>query len=136
MIVIDASMTIAWLFEDETTAAARAVLLKVAREGGAVPSLWRLEVANTLRMAVRRKRCDEIFVDEAIVQLGGLPLEEDDETSFNAWASTWALARDEGLTIYDAAYLELALRRKLPLATGDKALIAAGKKQGVDILTP
>lgn len=136
MIVVDASMTIAWLFEDETTPDARAVLLKVVRDGGAVPSLWRLEVANTLRMAVRRKRCDETFADEAIFQLSGLPIEYDDGTLLHAWTGTWALARDEGLTVYDAAYLELAVRRKIPLATGDKGLIAAGKRCGVEVLTP
>ena len=129
-------MTIAWLFEDETTADARAVLLKVVRDGGAVPSLWRLEVANALQLAVRRNRCDEDFLRQAIAYLEQLPIEDDAETNRFAWHTTLDLARAEGLTAYDAAYLELAMRRKLPLATGDKALIAAGKRHGLEVRTP
>ncbi len=129
-------MAIAWQFEDEATLAADAVLARAAVDGAVVPTIWRLEVANTLRMAVRRKRCDEAFVEAAIDRLKGLPIEDDNETSLHAWGRTSALACDEGLTVYDAAYLELALRRKLPLATGDKALIAAGKRRGLEVLTP
>ncbi len=62
-LVLDASMTIAWLFEDEHTEAAHAVMQRVAAEGALVPTLWRLEVANVLRNAVRRKRCDEAYAD-------------------------------------------------------------------------
>lgn len=136
MIVVDASMTIIWLFEDETTADARAILLRVVREGGAVPSLWRLEVANTLRLAVRRNRCDEDFLRNALAYLEQLPIEDDENTSRFAWHATLDLAGAEGLTVYDAAYLELALRRELPLATGDKALIAAAGRHGLEVLTP
>jgi len=136
LIVVDASMTITWLFEDETTADARTVLLRVVGDGGAVPSLWRLEVANALRSAVRRNRCDEDFLRAAISYLEQLPIVDDQDTSRFAWRTTLDLARVEGLTAHDAAYLELALRRKLPLATGDKALVAAGKRRGVEVLTP
>lgn len=129
-------MAIAWQFEDEATPAADEALARTVSDGAVVPTIWRLEVANTLRMALRRKRCDEAFVEAAIDRLEGLPIEDDDETSLHAWARTSALARDEGLTVYDATYLELALRRKLPLATGDKALIAAGKRRGLEVLTP
>lgn len=129
-------MAIAWQFEDEATPAADEALARTVSDGAVVPTIWRLEVANTLRMAVRRKRCDEAFVEGAIDRLEGLPIEDDDETSLHAWARTSALARDEGLTVYDATYLELALRRKLPLATGDQALIAAGKRRGLEVLTP
>ncbi len=58
-VVLDASMAIAWLFDDERTAAAYAVMRRVVAEGAVVPTLWRLEVANVLRNAVRRGRCDE-----------------------------------------------------------------------------
>ena len=129
-------MAIAWQFEDEATPAADEALARTVSDGAVVPTIWRLEVANTLRMAVRRKRCDEAFVEGEIDRLEGLPIEDDDETSLHAWARTSALARDEGLTVYDATYLELAMRRKLPLATGDNALIAAGTRRGLEVLTP
>ncbi len=136
MIVVDASMALAWQFEHEATPAADEVLARTVRDGAVVPTIWRLEVANALRMAVRRKRCEEAFVADAIARLNGLSVEDDDETSLHAWSATSVLARDEALTLYDAAYLELALRRRLPLATGDKALIAAGKRHGLEVLSP
>lgn len=121
---------------DETSGDADTVLQTIAHEGAVVPGLWRLEIANSLRNAVRRKRCDEGFVIAAIARLEDLPIVEDPHTSASAWFDTSDLARDEGLTVYDASYLELALRRNLPLATGDKALIAAGKRRGVEVFTP
>ena len=136
MIVVDASMAITWLFEDETTADARAILLRVVRDGGVVPSLWRLEIANTLRLAVRRNRCEEGFLRQAVAYLEQLPITDDADTGRFAWSVTLELARVEGLTAYDAAYLELALRRNLPLATGDKALIAAGRRNALEVYTP
>ncbi|MEG3147465.1 type II toxin-antitoxin system VapC family toxin [Sphingomonas sp. RT2P30] len=134
-IVIDASMAIAWLFEDERSDAARDVLRKIVDHGAMAPSLWRLEVANVLRNAVRRKRCDEDFVDRSLARLDLLPIAIDDETDRHAWGETQALARELGLTSYDAAYLELALRKGLPLATCDAELAAAARQRSVDVLT-
>ena len=68
-LVLDASMTVAWLFDDEQTDAAHAVMRRVVAEGAIVPSLWRLEVANVLRNAVRRGRCNEGFVDRSLARL-------------------------------------------------------------------
>jgi predicted nucleic acid-binding protein len=135
LIVVDASMALSWQFEDEATPAGDAALQRAVNDGAVVPAIWRLEVANALRMAVRRKRCSEAFVNEAISRLEELAVEDDNETSLHAWGATFQLARDEVLTLYDAAYLELALRRNLPLATGDNALIAAGKRRGLELLT-
>ena len=73
-VVIDASLTLAWYFEDERTPAIDAVLDRVANEGGLAPSLWRLEVANGFRMAIRRKRVDAAFRDRALAHLGELPV--------------------------------------------------------------
>ncbi len=134
-IVIDASITIAWLFEDERTAAAHAILGRVIAEGAFVPGLWRLEVANVLRNAVRRQRCDEAYADRSLARLSRLPIECDEETERNAWGATLALSRREHLTVYDAAYLELALRRCAPLATCDAALLAAAARRQVETLT-
>ncbi len=128
-------MAIAWLFADERTDAAHAVMLRVVSGGAFVPSLWRLEVANVLRNAVRRGRCDEAYVDRSLERLGRLPVEIDDETSMHAWTATCALSREQGLTSYDAAYLELAVRKSQPLATCDADLIAAAGRCGVEVLT-
>jgi predicted nucleic acid-binding protein len=134
-IVLDASMTICWLFDDERTEAAHAVMMRVVADGGIVPSLWRLEVANMLRGAIRRGRCDEDFADRSLARLDRLGIRIDDETDGHAWGATRELSREQGLTVYDAAYLELALRAGLPLASCDTDLIAAGERRSVPILT-
>lgn len=134
-LVLDASMAIAWLFEDERTEATVAVLRRVATEGAVVPSLWRLEVANVLEVAVRRGRCDRPHVDRSLARLGALLISIDGETDVRAWGDTLVLSRDLGLTLYDAAYLELALRLAYPLASCDSALIAAARARSVVVVT-
>jgi predicted nucleic acid-binding protein len=133
-IVVDASMAVAWLFYDERTEAPQAILRRVAVEGALVPSLWRLEVANVLRSAVRRKRCDSGYATRCLQRLGRLSIVVDQETDAHAWGRTRQLSTEHDLTAYDAAYLELALRRHRPLASCDSALIAAGRKAGLDVL--
>lgn len=133
-LVLDASMAVAWLFEDETNDATREVLRTVAVQGAEVPSLWHLEVANVLRNAARRGRCHESYVDQSLGRLGRLPITVDDQTVERAWDATLTLAREAGLTLYDAAYLELAQRRQLPLATLDTALVAAAAQRNVAVL--
>ena len=134
-LVLDASMTIAWLFADERADAAHAIMLRVVSSGAVVPSLWRLEVANVLRNAVRRGRCDEAYVDRSLERLSRFPVEVDDETSMHAWTTTQTLSRKQGLTPYDAAYLELAIRKSQPLATCDVELTAAAARCGLEVLT-
>lgn len=128
-------MTIAWLFEDERTEAAHRAMIRIAAEGALVPGHWRLEVANVLRNAVRRGRCDEAYVDRSLGRLEKLPIRTDGETDAVAWHATRALSRELSLTAYDAAYLELALRLAVPLATCDRELIAAAQRRGVDVVT-
>jgi predicted nucleic acid-binding protein len=84
-LVVDASMTIAWLFRDERPETPQSVLRRVAREGAWVPSLWRLEVANVLCNAVRRKRCDEGYATRCLARLGRLGILVDPETNAQAW---------------------------------------------------
>ena len=132
-LVLDASMTVAWLFDDERTEAAHAVMRRVVAEGAIVPSLWRLEVANVLRNAVRRERCNEAYVDRSLTRLARLAIKRDEETDDHAWSSTRILARKEDLSVYDAAYLELAIRRRMPLASCDKALLAAATRRKVAV---
>ena len=133
-LVLDASMTIAWLFDDERTAAAHTVMHRVVAEGAIVPSLWRLEVANVLRNAVRRGRCREPYADRSLARLARLPITRDEETDDRAWGPTRTLARKEDLSLYDAAYLELAMRRLMPLASCDQALLAAAARRKVEVL--
>jgi len=134
-LVIDASMTIAWLLTDETTAKAHEVLAQVTENGAVVPSLWRLEVANVLRNAVRRGRCDEAFVDESLTNLAALPINIDDATDAQAWGSTRRLSLETDLTLYDAAYLELAIRTGGAIATLNKDLVKAARSRSVEVLT-
>jgi len=126
-------MTVAWLFDDERTEVAHAVMRRVVAEGAIVPSLWRLEVANVLRNAVRRGRCNEAYVDRSLARLARLAIKRDEETDDHAWGSTRTLARKEDLTLYDAAYLELAIRGRMALASCDKALLAAAVRRKVQI---
>ena len=133
-LVLDASLTLSWYFEDERTPAVDAVLDQVVASGAVVPSLWRIEVANGFQTAIRRKRIDEDFRDRALHHLGLLPIAVDPETDTYVWTATLHLADRFGLTVYDAVYLELAQRRSLPLATLDKELSVAGGALAVSML--
>lgn len=134
MIVLDASLALASLFEDERTPPVVAVFNSIADWGAVVPALWPLEVANGLQIGIRRKRIDMAFGNAAIVRFALLPIEIDPETNLHAWKATLALADRHELTLYDAAYLELAQRRRLPLATLDKRLSQAAIDAGVESL--
>ena len=133
-LVLDASLTLGWYFEDERSRIGDAVLDRVAEEGAVVPALWRYEVANGLQMAVRRKRIDALYRDASLAELRLLPIAVDDAGDELAWTVTLALADRFGLTVYDAAYLELAYRRHLPLATADRALRAAARALTVELV--
>lgn len=133
-LVIDASLTLSWYFEDERTPAADAVLDLVTNEGAVVPSIWRLETANGLQVAIRRQRIDIAFRDRALAHLARLPITLDPETDAHVWTTTLRLADRFQLTIYDAVYLELAQRSALPLATLDDALRRAAEALSVALL--
>jgi predicted nucleic acid-binding protein len=133
-LVIDASLTMTWYFEDEATPATEELLDTVARTGAVAPPLWRLEVANGFQSAIRRKRIDAAYRDASIADLGRLPITVDPETDSHIWTTTLRLSDRYGLTIYDACYLELAQRRNLPLATLDQQLRAAGQALGLSLL--
>jgi predicted nucleic acid-binding protein len=133
-LVLDSSITLAWLFPDELTPAVTSVLDRVGKSGGWAPSLWWLEVANSLQMGVRRKRITAGFRDATLEDLKLLPIRLDPETAQHAWSSTLQLAVAHKLSVYDAAYLELARRLVLPLATLDEELRAAAKRMGITLL--
>jgi predicted nucleic acid-binding protein len=133
-LVLDSSATLAWIYGDETTDAIRALFDQVAGAGAVVPALWRLEVANSLTVAVRRGRIDAEFRRAALADLALLDITTDQYTDANAWGESLALADRFRLTLYDAAYLELAQRRTLPLATLDRDLCAAAHTLGFRVL--
>jgi len=134
-LVLDASLTMASILRDETTDDAQAIMRRVAIEGAHAPSLWRLEVANVLHNAVRRGRCDIAFADRALRDLEAMSIVVDTETDAQAWNATLAVARTDALTLYDSAYLELSIRLGATLLSCDKALVAAARRRGVDVLT-
>ena len=133
-LVVDSSATLAWVYSEETTEAISEVLDRLIDRGAWVPALWRLEVANVLEMNVRRGRHPAAFRDAALADLAALPIAIDAETDRQAWGATLRLAARHRLTLYDAAYLELAQRRGLPLATLDRELRVAGTAEGVILL--
>ena len=133
-LVLDSSVTLAWIYSAETTDAIRQVFDAVADSGAVVPALWRLEVANSLTVAARRGRIDEELRRAALADLRLLDITIDPDTDTHAWGATLRLADRFPLTVYDAAYLELAQRRTLPLATLDEALRASGTALGIPLL--
>jgi predicted nucleic acid-binding protein len=132
--VLDASTTLTWYFEDETSAAADALMERMEREGAVVPPLWRYEVANGLQTAIRNRRIDRAYRDVSLAELRRMPITIDRGGEDEAWAGALDLADRFGLTVYDAAYLELAYRRDLPLATGDEKLTNAARLLAISVL--
>jgi predicted nucleic acid-binding protein len=132
--VIDASLALSWLFEDEQTPMSMNLLQQVTGTGGVVPPLWRLEIANALQNGIKRKRIDAAYRDSAIQKLLRLPIETDPDANNYAWTTTLQLADVHRITVYDASYLELALRRGLPLATRGEQLAAAAVSAGAILL--
>ena len=129
-LVPDASAIISLALDDEDTAYAQNVIEAIAHEGAVVPTLFWFEVRNALLMAERRKRCTANQTTAFLVDLNMLPFEIDDQPRE---AVVIDLARRHALTIYDAAYLELAQRRGLMLATVDPALARAAKATMVKV---
>jgi len=132
--VVDSSVTLTWCFEDEHTAASLALLEQVVEHGAVAPTLWPLEVLNALVMAERRKRVDAAQRQRLTGFLRDLPIALDEETAAQAWSATVQLAERHRLTVYDAAYLELAQRRGLPLASFDSDLRGAAEAAGVALV--
>lgn len=135
--VLDCCVVLAWCFEDEKNAQADALLERLATTEFFVPHLWHLEVANVLLVSERRKRSTQQHTDRWLEFLRSLPIITDTGTPEFAAADTLKLARTHALSAYDAAYLELALRMDIPLATIDKNLLKAAKAAGVlSVLEP
>jgi len=129
--VLDGSVALAWYFKDEADPYADSVAASLTTARAAVPLIWRLEVVNALLMGERRQRSTEAQAGKWLAYLRSLPIAVDDETDDRAWSDVLGLARAHRISAYDAAYLELALRRRLPLATLDEQLKAAAARLGV-----
>jgi len=134
--VLDGSLALAWYFKDEADPYADAVAARFPAARAAVPPIWPLEVANAVLMEERRQRSTEAQAAKWLTYLGFLPIAVDDETNVRAWGEVLSVARAYRLSAYDAAYLELALRRGLPLATRDDKLRAAASAAGVPAFAP
>ncbi len=133
--VLDASIALAWCFVDEETPATKSLLEKLNTEKAYVPTLWTLEVGNILISAHRRERISYAKLSEFLSLLATLNIHIDEETAAHGFHEILFLAHSEKLTTYDAAYLELAMRLGLPLATKDKQLAEAASRLGVEILS-
>ena len=132
-VVLDGSAALAHALHDERGDRIARLFEAVAEGGAVVPALWHLEVANGLEMAVRRRRLSRADADDVLGDLAHYAIEVDGETHLRAWIETRKLAHQHRLTLYDAAYLELAARRELPLATLDADLAKAAKRAGVPL---
>jgi len=132
--IIDCSITMTWCFGDEATPASSAVLDRLERETALVPAHWFLEVTNVLAMAEKRQRITPVASHEFLTLLGTLDIEVDDHATSHAFTQLLPLCRTHRLTSYDAAYLELASRRQLPLASLDDALCASARTLGMPVL--
>ena len=132
--VLDCSVAIAWLFQDEASPNTDQLLKELRNDSNAlVPNLWRLEFGNALTQAERRGRITAAQLTTTLELVRNLPITTDAETDSRAFREILNLARTTSLTTYDASYLELAMRHGVPLATLDKALIRAAR--GVAVRT-
>ena len=129
-LVVDASILVAWAF-DEVNAVASEARERMHREAAAAPALWWFEVLNALIQGERRGRFTELGTARFLRDISRLVINVDRMPSEHA---VLTLARRHRLTVYDAAYLELALREALPLATLDEALVAAARAEGVPLV--
>ena len=130
-LVVDASVTMAWILDDENSPEADAALARVQHSGAVVPYFWHIEIRNGLLLSERRNRIARAQVRLRLAGLDALPIETDDALDLNA---AYSLAQVHGLTFYDAVYLELALRRNAMLATLDRALMRAASAAGLPLL--
>jgi len=135
MFVIDASVALAWCFEDESSVDADRVLARLEQEEALAPAHWPLEIANALRTAERRGRIETAELPRLRVLLAALPVEVAPVELTTATGGILEAARTYDLTAYDASYLELAAIRGLPLATVDERLRAACARAGVEVVT-
>jgi predicted nucleic acid-binding protein len=133
-LVLDSSATLAWIYADELTQAVEQVFDTVISSNAWVPVIWPLEVGNSLQMAVRHGRIKASFRDATLADLALMNIKIDDETNIHVCSTTMQLAQKFKLTLYDAAYIELAHRKSLSLASLNKELRAAARAMHLRLL--
>jgi predicted nucleic acid-binding protein len=132
-VVIDASLALAWCFPDGASEYADGVLVALEGRTVMVPPVWALEITNAVLVAERRKRAKLADVRRFVELLGGLTIIEQSQTVIDTVSSVLPLARQYGLSAFDAAYLDVAVRQGAPLATLDSTLEKAGRSAGIKI---
>lgn len=132
-LVIDCSVTAAWLLRSQRTDLTEAILDRASREAILVPPLWHVEMANVLVVAQRRRLATASEVTEFVNRLGDLALVTAEDSGSRSLRDVRILAVEQKLSAYDAVYLDLAMRTGLPLATKDEDLIKAAKRVGAVI---
>jgi predicted nucleic acid-binding protein len=134
--VVDNSVVLAWCFRDEVNPYADAILECLGPMEAVVPAIWPMEVGNVLAVAERKRRLDKATVTRFLELLGQIPMAYEPESQARMLGDVLDLAREYGLSTYDASYLDLAMRLGLPLATQDGALMKAAKQAGVSLFKP
>jgi predicted nucleic acid-binding protein len=135
MLVIDASLTLSWGFPDEESEEGFRLLNRVIGEGATVPSVWTLEIVNALAVAERKRRITLDQILETLALLRSLLVRISPASITSDFGPVMNISRAQGLSAYDAAYLELAPREGLPLATFDKGLRQAAENLGLRVLS-
>lgn len=134
--VLDNTITMAWCFAEEATEFTEVLLDRLSNltDTALVPALWLYEVVNVAEMAVRKGRISKEKATAFLESLAELPIEVEDLSRTEVFVSVRGLAERYVLTAYDAAYLELAIRHRLPLAALDSDLIKAARAAGVEFI--
>lgn len=133
--VLDCSVAISWILPDEYSDYAEKILTFLDEKQAIVPSIWYLEIANVLTVSERRGRMTQVQTQQALSLLESLNIVMDKETEAKALNVTLNLAREQNLASYDAAYLELAIRLGIPLATSDNKLISVANQCHVALIS-
>lgn len=136
MVVLDASVTLAWCFEDESDQYSQSVLKHAAQTSFIVPSIWPLEIANVLLVTERKGRITTAASVQFIGLMADLPITVELEPRLHHQDELMGLARRHNLSAYDASYLRLALKRGAALATKDASLVKAASDAGVPYWNP
>jgi len=134
-VVIDASIASAWCFPDEQTDYTKAVFQAVSSSAvdSVAPRLWAYEIRNSVLMGLRRGRISKADSEQFLVSLNELNVRLSEPASYD---EVFALAQEHGLTVYDAAYLNLAIQERIPLASLDRQLVRAAEAAGVELFHP
>jgi predicted nucleic acid-binding protein len=129
--VLDCSVAMSWFFEDEISSAGQEAFQALRDSEALVPAIWPFEIGNSLAVAERRRRCTPADSASFLRLLSSLPIRVEAAPTGRAMDTVLSVARESGLSAYDAAYLDLAMREGLPLSTHDKRLRDASQRLGV-----